>query len=140
MLWLPYSTAGGAGKIYKLTCPTHPSTTLFHAALPLIIKYDHSLIRQAWLLAQIPHLVTLYLSRNATRLVMVLLCLLSTNSFNWSSMVPPQSKLLTTQVPFHIAGEVQYRIPTSLSPLRTSLGRDIPHTDATAQIWTCVKG
>ena len=77
VLWLPYSTAGGAGEISKLTWPTHPSTTLFHAAVSLIIGDDHSLIRQAWILALIPYLVTLYLLSNATRFIMLLLCILS---------------------------------------------------------------
>ena len=109
--WLPYATAGGAGNFSKLTSPTHPSILLFCAPLCLIIRDDHSLIRESWILALITHLVALFISSNVTRLVMILLCLISPNSLASPSSKPPQSKLLLTQVPFQIYGEVQYIIP-----------------------------
>ena len=54
VLWLPYATAGGAGKFDELTWPNTPSKKLFHDLLSVIIGDDHSLLRESWLADTLP--------------------------------------------------------------------------------------
>ena len=70
----------------KLIWRTPPYTQLFDASFQLVIGEYYRLIRKFWLLMLISHPVNLYLLRYANRLVMVLLCLLSTNSLDWASI------------------------------------------------------
>ena len=66
--------------------PTPPSSLLFHNNFYCIIGEYHHMIREARISALIPHLVPLSMSRHATSLVVVILCLLSKNSLAWDSI------------------------------------------------------
>ena len=68
------------GQICQLELAYSSVHTVFFATFYLIIVEYHCLIRESRLSVLIPHLVTLYLLKHTTSLVMVLLCLLLTNA------------------------------------------------------------
>ena len=73
------------GNFSKLTWTNPPYTMLFRAKFNLIIGEYNRMIREARLLVLISHMVPLSISRHAIILVVVLVCILSTDSLAWSN-------------------------------------------------------